>query len=60
MKKSKIYIIETLGEVFTYKTLSKADKNHNLGASLHTLYRYDFDESDYENDVCTIKKRWAE
>jgi len=44
--------------MYIYNTLTGCDKNHNLGISIYTLYRFPFDDMDYENDICVIKKRW--
>lgn len=60
-KRKKHYIVELheFNEVYCYTTLARADANHNLGVSIHTLYRFPFDDKDFENDKCIIKKRWA-
>ena len=60
-KRKKLYIVELpeFKEMFVYNTLAKADANHNLGTSIHTLYRFPFDDMDFENEKCVIKKRWA-
>lgn len=60
-KKRKVFVVEIkeFGELYYYSTLSKVNANHNLGVSIHTLYKYSFDDMDFENDKCVIKKRWT-
>jgi len=56
----KVYVLylKEVNEWIVYKTLKGLCESNQLGVSKGTLDRFDFENKDFDNEICQIKKRY--